>query len=69
MSSEAPFLEIENLTVKFGGLTALDNVSLKVPQNSVVSLIGPNGAGKTTVFNSISGFVQPQSGEIKIAGR
>lgn len=69
MSSEAPFLEIENLTVKFGGLTALDNVSLKVPQDSVVSLIGPNGAGKTTVFNSISGFVQPQSGEIKIAGQ
>lgn len=68
MSTEAPFLEINNLTVKFGGLTALDGVSLKVAKNSVVSLIGPNGAGKTTVFNAITGFVAQEGGEIKIDG-
>lgn len=62
-------LSISNLTVKFGGLTALDDVFLDVPENSVVGLIGPNGAGKTTIFNSISGLVTPASGTIAIGGK
>lgn len=61
-------LSISNLTVKFGGLTALDDVFLEVAENSIVGLIGPNGAGKTTIFNSISGLVTPTSGGIALAG-
>ena len=62
-------LAISNLTVKFGGLSALDDVFLEVAPNSIVGLIGPNGAGKTTLFNSISGLVRPTSGEISIHGK
>jgi branched-chain amino acid transport system ATP-binding protein len=61
-------LSISHLTVKFGGLTALEDVFLDVPANSIVGLIGPNGAGKTTIFNSISGLVSVESGEISIHG-
>jgi branched-chain amino acid transport system ATP-binding protein len=61
-------LSISNLTVKFGGLTALDDVFLDVAENSIVGLIGPNGAGKTTIFNAISGLVAPTSGKIALAG-
>lgn len=61
-------LSISNLTVKFGGLTALDDVFLDVSANSIVGLIGPNGAGKTTIFNSISGLVAPTSGALSVAG-
>lgn len=61
-------LEINNLTKKFGGLTALSNVSLNVEEGKVLGLIGPNGAGKTTLFNCISGLLPISSGEIKING-
>lgn len=67
--SELASLSISNLTVKFGGLVALDDVFLKVAPNTIVGLIGPNGAGKTTIFNSISGLVTPASGEISIHGK
>ena len=62
-------LSVSHLTVKFGGLVALDDVYLEVPSNSIVGLIGPNGAGKTTIFNSISGLVPVTSGEIAIYGK
>ena len=62
-------LAISNLTVIFGGLSALDDVFLEVAPNSIVGLIGPNGAGKTTLFNSISGLVKPTSGDISIHGK
>jgi branched-chain amino acid transport system ATP-binding protein len=67
--SHLPFLSISNLTVKFGGLVALDDVYIDVAPNTVVGLIGPNGAGKTTIFNAISGLVAPTSGQISIGGK
>lgn len=67
--SEVAGLSISNLTVKFGGLTALDDVFLEIAPNTIVGLIGPNGAGKTTIFNSISGLVTPASGKISIHGQ
>ena len=57
-------LLVEDLTVEFGGLTALDRVSLSAAYGETVGVIGPNGAGKTTLFNVISGFVRPRSGVI-----
>ncbi len=57
-------LNIEEVTIKFGGLTAVDNVSFEVPSGSIYGLIGPNGAGKTTLFNIISGVYKPTSGKI-----
>jgi branched-chain amino acid transport system ATP-binding protein len=57
------------LTVRFGGITALDAVSVEVAAGQVLGIIGPNGAGKTTLFNVICGFVQPQSGTLEWKGR
>jgi branched-chain amino acid transport system ATP-binding protein len=57
------------LTVHFGGITALDGVSLELAPGEVLGVIGPNGAGKTTLFNVICGFVQPQSGALEWKGR
>lgn len=61
-----PILEVTNLTKDFGGLRALDNISLTVGQGEIVALIGPNGAGKTTFFNCITGIYPPTKGEIAI---
>ncbi|MCW3474020.1 branched-chain amino acid ABC transporter ATP-binding protein/permease [Limobrevibacterium gyesilva] len=61
-------LEIRGVTVKFGGLTALNNVDLTVPAGGVVAVIGPNGSGKSTLFNAITGLVQAHSGSIKFHG-
>lgn len=57
-------LKLENLSVRFGGLTAVNSVSLEVRSDEVVGLVGPNGAGKTTLFNAISGLVRPSDGRI-----
>jgi len=67
--SDVASISISHLTVKFGGLTALDDVFLSIAPNTIVGLIGPNGAGKTTIFNAISGLLTPTSGEISIAGK
>ena len=52
-------LDAEGVTKQFGGLTAVSDVSFKVPERSIVSIIGPNGAGKTTFFNMLTGFYKP----------
>jgi branched-chain amino acid transport system ATP-binding protein len=62
-------LETDHLTKQFGGLTAVDGVSFRVPDRSIVSIIGPNGAGKTTFFNMLTGFYKPTLGKISFEGR
>jgi len=64
-----PGLAVRGVSVSFGGLSALADVSFDVPPASVVGVIGPNGAGKTTLFNVISGFVRPTSGSLEWEGR
>jgi branched-chain amino acid transport system ATP-binding protein len=64
-----PLLELSGVTVRFGGLVALDEVALSVPPGRVIGVIGPNGAGKTTLFNVVCGFVRPQSGTLSWKGR
>ena len=61
-------LELKDVTKKFGGLTAVDSVNLKVEENQICALIGPNGAGKTTVFNMITGAYQVTSGDVLFCG-
>jgi len=62
-------LEVQNLTLKFGGLTALDDVSFHIDEGEILGLIGPNGAGKTTCFNAVTGVYRPTSGGISFQGR
>ena len=59
-------LRVEGLTVKFGGLTAVNNVALEAPEGRLTGLIGPNGAGKTTTFNCCTGLVAPTSGSVHL---
>jgi branched-chain amino acid transport system ATP-binding protein len=67
-SVEQAALRIDDLTVRFGGLVALDGVSLSVDPGEVVGVIGPNGAGKTTLFNVVCGFVRPTAGTLQVRG-
>ncbi len=63
-----PLLELYEVTIKFGGLVAVDNVDLVIEKGEILSLIGPNGAGKSTVFNLVTGIYQPTSGAITFKG-
>lgn len=61
-----PILRVEHLTMRFGGLVAVNDLSFDVARGQITALIGPNGAGKTTVFNCITGFYKPTSGRIAL---
>jgi branched-chain amino acid transport system ATP-binding protein len=62
-------LEIDNLSLAFGGLRAISDLDLEINENEIVSMIGPNGAGKSSVFNVISGIYQPTEGDIRLGGK
>ena len=64
MSGAFALLRVSNLTMRFGGVTAIDNFSMEVPDRQITSIIGPNGAGKTTLFNCLTGFYKPTAGSI-----
>ncbi|NMG42735.1 ATP-binding cassette domain-containing protein [Aromatoleum toluvorans] len=63
----ATLLSVENLTMRFGGLTAIDDLSVSVPAGKITAIIGPNGAGKTTFFNCLTGFYKPTVGSVRLA--
>ena len=63
-----PLLELDRCTIRFGGLTAVCELSANIGEQQLFGLIGPNGAGKTTVFNLITGVYAPTEGEIRFAG-
>ncbi|MFC6666611.1 ATP-binding cassette domain-containing protein [Deinococcus radiopugnans] len=62
-------MKAENITVRFGGVVAVKDISLAVRPGEILGLIGPNGAGKTTLFNALTGFVTPSSGRVTYNGR
>lgn len=64
--NDNPILTVEHLTMRFGGLVAIDDLSFSVGRNDITALIGPNGAGKTTVFNCITGFYKPTEGRLAL---
>ena len=64
MNAPAPLLEVEHLTMRFGGLVAIDALSFTAQQRQITAIIGPNGAGKTTVFNCLTGFYKPTVGQL-----
>ncbi|MBW1979897.1 MAG: ABC transporter ATP-binding protein [Deltaproteobacteria bacterium] len=65
----AYLIEIENLVKTFGGVRALDGISLSVPENTIAAVIGPNGSGKTTLLNCINGIYRPEKGEVRFKGK
>jgi branched-chain amino acid transport system ATP-binding protein len=64
MNGAAPLLEVDHLTMRFGGLVAIDDLSFTAYQRQITAIIGPNGAGKTTVFNCLTGFYKPTVGQL-----
>src|SRR5262245_59787869 len=66
-AARAPLLTVEHLTMRFGGLIAVDDLSFAAAKGEITAIIGPNGAGKTTVFNCITGFYKPTSGRILLS--
>ena len=68
MSGGAPLLSVRDLTLRFGGVTALDDVSFDVEEGELFSVIGPNGAGKTSIFNCLNGVYRPERGSITLDG-
>ncbi|MFW8564898.1 high-affinity branched-chain amino acid ABC transporter ATP-binding protein LivG [Orrella sp. 11846] len=69
MANDDSFLTVTDLSMRFGGLLAVDGISFSVKPREIFVVIGPNGAGKTTVFNCISGFYKPTTGSIRLQGR
>ena len=69
MHAPQPLLQLSNLTLRFGGVTALYGLSMEVREGELLAIIGPNGAGKTSVLNCVSGLYRPQEGSITLTGR
>jgi branched-chain amino acid transport system ATP-binding protein len=69
MSDGTAVLEVDDVTIRFGGLTALDSVSFDIKEGEILGLIGPNGAGKTTCFNVMTGVYQATSGQVRFDGK
>jgi len=69
VSGTAPNLELDRVTKRFGGLTAVSSASFTVRTGEILGIIGPNGAGKTTLFNVVSGYYRPESGRVLLAGQ
>ena len=69
VASATPLLEVDEVSVRFGAIQALDRVSVEIGRGEIVAIIGPNGAGKTTLLNVISGFYHPSAGQIRFEGR
>ena len=67
-AAPAPLLDVEHLSMRFGGLVAIDDLSFAAARGEITAIIGPNGAGKTTVFNCITGFYKPTSGRMLLFG-
>lgn len=65
-NAKAPLLDVEHLTMRFGGLVAIDDVSFQAADKQITAIIGPNGAGKTTVFNCLTGFYKPTVGRLSL---
>ena len=65
-TADTPLLTVEHLTMRFGGLVAIDDVSLEARKREITAIIGPNGAGKTTVFNCLTGFYKPTVGQLRL---
>ncbi|MED5516821.1 MAG: ATP-binding cassette domain-containing protein, partial [SAR324 cluster bacterium] len=61
-------LSVDNISLSFGGVTALEDINFDIPKKEIFAIIGPNGAGKTSMLNVINGFYQPQQGEIQFKG-
>ena len=68
-SADSPLLTVRDLSMRFGGLLAVDNVAFDVRRGQIFAIIGPNGAGKTTVFNCVGGFYQPTTGSVALDGQ
>jgi branched-chain amino acid transport system ATP-binding protein len=68
-AAPSPLLELDGVSLSFGGLRVVDRLDLHVDEGEIVSVIGPNGAGKTTLFNLITGIYRPQSGDIRLDGK
>jgi len=66
--SGSALLDVQDVTMRFGGITAVKALTMKVPQGALYGLIGPNGAGKTTIFNVLTGVYQPTEGEVRFDG-
>ena len=69
MSDASPILRVENVTMQFGGVVAVNNLSLDINKGEIAALIGPNGAGKTTAFNVVTGVYEPTNGRVSFKGK